>query len=210
MKKVYEDLIEFHHACEVPHLTAPTVLSEDRRILRARLIDEEREELRAAMAARDLPAIAQELVDLIYVTVGTALEYGIPLPDVWNEVHAANMRKVDPATGKVRRREDGKVLKPEGWIGPDVSAILTWHSERTKRPNIPGIMNERDRAWTIIHPDGSRVSFTDYNQEITGHTESAPRFPVLGPYIGYSKSAYYVVGEANRLGWTVIDHGVPR
>jgi hypothetical protein len=30
------------------------------------------------------------------------------------------MAKVDPVTGLVRRRDDGKVLKPEGWKAPDV------------------------------------------------------------------------------------------
>lgn len=69
--------------------------------------------------------------------------------------------------------------------------------------NIPGIMNERDRIWTIQHPSGVTVSFTDYNQEITGHDESASDFPVLGQYIHYGGNAYYVVGEANRLGWKV-------
>lgn len=70
---------------------------------------------------------------------------------------------------------------------------------------IPGIMNERDRVWTIRHPNGTEVSFTDYNQEITGHTDNASEFPVLGEHIRYGGNAYYVVGEANRLGWTVID-----
>lgn len=70
---------------------------------------------------------------------------------------------------------------------------------------IPGIMNNRDRAWKIVHPDGAEVSFTDYNQEITGHTDNAADFPVLGKHIHYGGNAYYVVGEANRMGWTVFD-----
>jgi hypothetical protein len=72
---------------------------------------------------------------------------------------------------------------------------------------VPGIMNSHDRVWTIKHPNGLEVSFTDYNQEITGHTDNAKEFPDLGKYIHYGGNAYYVVGEANRRGWTVIDRG---
>jgi predicted HAD superfamily Cof-like phosphohydrolase len=38
------------------------------------------------------------------------------------------MAKVDPATGKVIKRADGKVLKPEGWTPPDVAAALAVES----------------------------------------------------------------------------------
>ena len=49
---------------------------------------------------------------------------GIPLDRVWAAVHRSNMAKVDPATGKVIKRADGKVLKPEGWTPPDIPAAL--------------------------------------------------------------------------------------
>lgn len=68
--------------------------------------------------------IADGLADVIYVAVGAALEFGIPLDRVWAEVHRSNMAKVDPATGKVIKRADGKVLKPEGWTPPDVAGVL--------------------------------------------------------------------------------------
>ena len=61
---------------------------------------------------------------MIYIAVGTALELGIPLEPVWDEVHRSNMAKVDPETGKVRKREDGKVLKPEGWVRPDIAGAI--------------------------------------------------------------------------------------
>ena len=34
------------------------------------------------------------------------------------------MAKVDPATGKVTKREDGKVLKPAGWKSPDIAGAI--------------------------------------------------------------------------------------
>jgi predicted HAD superfamily Cof-like phosphohydrolase len=103
----------------------PQVPSQDRQKLRYDLIVEEVvKELLPALVQEDLVQIADALADSIYVLVGTALEYGIPLDRVWAVVQRANMAKVDPTTGKVRKREDGKVLKPEGWTAPDIDAIL--------------------------------------------------------------------------------------
>lgn len=118
------DLIEFHNATEVPVRSKPVLPTEDEQALRFNLITEEFHEVLDALTKKDLPEIAKELVDLVYVTIGTAVQYGIPFNDVWEEVHASNMAKVDPVTGKVRRREDGKVLKPEGWQKPDIKKVL--------------------------------------------------------------------------------------
>ena len=64
---------------------------------------------------------SKELVDVLYVFIGTALRYGIPLDAVWDEVQRSNMAKV---SGDVRRRDDGKILKPEGWTPPDILSIV--------------------------------------------------------------------------------------
>jgi predicted HAD superfamily Cof-like phosphohydrolase len=39
----------------------------------------------------------------------------------WAEVVRSNMAKVDPVTGKVIKRADGKILKPEGWTPPQLA-----------------------------------------------------------------------------------------
>lgn len=125
MKTLVDDVKAFHVACDVPVLNKPTIPPADRVKLRINLIDEEvNRELIPAMIAGDLPKIADGLADSVYVHVGTALEYGIPLEVIWGIVQAANMDKVDPVTGKVIRREDGKILKPSGWKPPDVEAAL--------------------------------------------------------------------------------------
>jgi len=124
MRKLMDDVAAFHRACDVPALDKPQIPPLARVQLRAALIKEEAKETIEAMRLDDLPAIADGLADLIYVTVGTALEYGIPLDCVWDAVQQANMAKVDPTTGKVRKREDGKVLKPDGWTPPDIAAVL--------------------------------------------------------------------------------------
>ncbi|SCB51775.1 Predicted phosphohydrolase, Cof family, HAD superfamily [Bradyrhizobium yuanmingense] len=122
---IMRDLRAFHVACGAPVPKVPQFPSEDRINLRLDILDEEHRELHDAVRDRDLVEVADALADIIYVTAGMALEFGVPLERVWNEVHRSNMAKVDPVTGKVRRRDDGKVLKPEGWTPPDIMAALT-------------------------------------------------------------------------------------
>jgi predicted HAD superfamily Cof-like phosphohydrolase len=87
-----------------------------------KLITEEFNELCDAEEANDLVEIADALADIIYIACGTAVSYGIPLDKVFEEVHRSNMAKL--VDGKVLRREDGKVQKPEGWTPPDIEGVL--------------------------------------------------------------------------------------
>lgn len=79
--------------------------------------------------------LAKEAIDLIYVVAGLLNNLNIPADLVWNLVHKSNMAKIDPATGKVTKRHDGKILKPEGWQKPDVLALLmeTHHANHKSR-----------------------------------------------------------------------------
>jgi predicted HAD superfamily Cof-like phosphohydrolase len=120
MKNLLNDVAAFHKACDVPILEVPTIPPMARQELRLDLISEEYRETINALGEANIVAIADGIADLIYVLVGTALEYGIPLDRVWNEVQRTNMTKIDINTGKVRKREDGKVLKPDGWKAPDI------------------------------------------------------------------------------------------
>lgn len=87
------------------------------------LIDEEYDELQKARAERNLVGIIDALQDLKYVIYGYELRLGIASEEHFSEVHAANMRKLGP-DGKPIYREDGKILKPEGWTGPDHETII--------------------------------------------------------------------------------------
>lgn len=66
-----------------------------------------------------LAAVADDIVDSVYVIVGTASALGIDIEPVWEAVQRANMAKL---TGPIR--EDGKQLKPEGWTPPDINKII--------------------------------------------------------------------------------------
>lgn len=90
---------------------------------RISLLYEEFQEYIAAENANDRVAVADALADIMYIICGTAIEYDIPLNEVFVEVHRSNMSKLTP-DGKVLRREDGKILKPEGWTPPDIRKVL--------------------------------------------------------------------------------------
>jgi predicted HAD superfamily Cof-like phosphohydrolase len=104
----------------------PFLPNANERELRMRLMKEEYKEYKKAEKANDLVNLASELADIIYIACGTAVSYGIPLNEVFEEVHKANMSKL--INGKVIRREDGKIQKPEGWQPANIEAILKKHS----------------------------------------------------------------------------------
>lgn len=62
----------------------------------------------------NLVDIADAVADCIYVISGTATAFGIDAEQVFEIVHAANMRKTEGPT-----RIDGKRLKPLGWQPPE-------------------------------------------------------------------------------------------
>jgi predicted HAD superfamily Cof-like phosphohydrolase len=100
----------------------PEFPDEDERKLRVKLLKEEFIEYMDGESSNELIEVADALADIIYIACGTAVSYGIPLDEIFEEVHASNMAKL--VDGKVIRREDGKIQKPEGWQPPNISAIL--------------------------------------------------------------------------------------
>lgn len=89
------------------------------------LIDEEHnEELKEAVANEDTVEVLDALVDILVVTIGAINSIGADAEGAWNEVMRTNFAKVDPETGKVQRRADGKVLKPDDWQGPELAQFL--------------------------------------------------------------------------------------
>lgn len=82
--------------------------------LRFALMDEEHDEVVEAINHGDKVQVAKELCDLVYVVVGTAIAMGIPFNECFAALQTSNMTKV--VDGKVVFREDGKVLKGEGYV----------------------------------------------------------------------------------------------
>jgi len=88
------------------------------------LIREEFNELLDAYADRDIVEIADACADLKWVIEGLEHTLQLPQQNVWDEVARSNLAKISE-DGTVLRREDGKILKPEGWTEPDIKSILT-------------------------------------------------------------------------------------
>lgn len=89
------------------------------------LIEEEyNRELKDAIEAKDRVEIFDALLDIIVVTIGAMNSLGVDAEGGWNEVMQTNFAKIDPETGKCRKREDGKILKPEDWIAPDLAKFI--------------------------------------------------------------------------------------
>ncbi len=130
---IRDQVMAFHHAVDVPVNTTPRELTSARLELRLGLIYEEFSELleaagyfigvggltRSPLARFDMVEVADALGDLDYVNEGLRLEMGIDGAPIAAEIHRTNMQKLD---GPIR--EDGKRLKPEGWLPPDIRGLL--------------------------------------------------------------------------------------
>jgi len=116
----------FHEVFGIGNGDRPTAdLGEDGFMLRYNLMREENEEYLEACRKGDLVEIADALGDMMYILFGTICKHGLQqqMADVFDEIHRSNMSKLG-ADGKPIYREDGKVLKGEGYFRPDIRAIL--------------------------------------------------------------------------------------
>jgi predicted HAD superfamily Cof-like phosphohydrolase len=89
------------------------------------LMDEEWKELKAALLMEDRVEQLDALLDFIVVTIGAIHSGGFDGEGGWKEVIGTNLAKIDKETGKVRKREDGKVLKPVGWVPPELAPFVS-------------------------------------------------------------------------------------
>ena len=84
------------------------------------LIKEEFTELQEAIEMQNDVEQLDALIDILVVTIGAIHSAGMDAEGAWKEVMRTNFAKIDKETGKVRKREDGKVLKPIGWTPPNL------------------------------------------------------------------------------------------
>jgi predicted HAD superfamily Cof-like phosphohydrolase len=94
---------QFHNTFNAPVLLSPTLIDKKRAEFRIKLIQEELDELKEAVANDDLVEVADALADIQYVLSGTILEFG--MKDIFNkmfdEVHQSNMSKACTSPGEV-------------------------------------------------------------------------------------------------------------
>ncbi len=118
-KTVTEMVKQFHRLGRLPIATEVwnDTYTSRRRI---NLITEEYEELMQAFARGDAVEALDALCDLVYVCVGTAVEYGWNFDEAFDRVHKSNLTKVKTP----RYREDGKFLKSDDFEPPDLKDLI--------------------------------------------------------------------------------------
>ena len=123
MSKTFTDVTVFMTAAgqSVPPFNANR---SDQSDLYMKLIQEEHTELMDAEAVSDDAEICDACFDLMWVIVGYMKSRGWDCENIWDEGAKSNLSKIDSATGKVKKREDGKILKPEGWKPPDFAKFV--------------------------------------------------------------------------------------
>lgn len=94
-------------------------LNEEQAKLYEKLITEEYIEFRDAIADQDKTEQLDACFDLIWVTIGYMHSMGWKCGEAWAEGSWSNHSKIDKETGKVLKRPDGKIMKPEGWQPPN-------------------------------------------------------------------------------------------
>ena len=118
MDKYQEWVKDFHYKYGITVNEKPTIPDEKTRKLRMILIEEEFKEFIEATQSGNIVQIADAIVDLMYIAYGSAVSYGIDVEPIFHEVHRSNMTK------EGNMREDGKVLKGNGWKPPNVESLL--------------------------------------------------------------------------------------
>jgi predicted HAD superfamily Cof-like phosphohydrolase len=120
MTNPFRDQEKFMRACD----QSVEDFNQDQFKLYLGLIEEEYKELKEAVNNHDQVETLDALIDILVVTIGAIHSAGYDAEGAWKEVMNTNFAKIDKETGKVRKREDGKVLKPLGWAAPELESFL--------------------------------------------------------------------------------------
>lgn len=126
----FEEVGKFHSRFDLPVAqinTGPRMVDHETFLFRYQFLEEELHELLKSHRDGDLAGVADALVDLVYVALGTAHMYGIPFDEIFNEVQRANMQKErskGSADPRSKRGSSLDVVKPAGWRPPDVDGII--------------------------------------------------------------------------------------
>ena len=120
MTNPFRDQEKFMKACD----QSVGEINKDQYKLYLDLMEEEWRELKAGLLMEDRVEQLDALLDFIVVTIGAIHSGGFDSEGAWKEVMTTNLAKIDKETGKVRKREDGKVLKPLGWKPPELAQFV--------------------------------------------------------------------------------------
>ena len=106
MANPFRDQAKFMQACD----QSTDTFNEAQYKLYCDLIEEEyNDEFKTALANNNRVEQLDALIDILVVTIGAIHSAGFDAEGAWREVMRSNLSKIDKETGKVRKREDGKV-----------------------------------------------------------------------------------------------------
>lgn len=139
MSDMYKDIKEFHKRFQLdPSNPEPHLLDSELLRFRADFMLEEFQEFLNACRENNLHDAFDALIDLSYVTLGTAYLMSLPFDQGWDEVHRANMAKTraidllnmpnlpDAIRQSLEKRNSKyDVVKPPGWVKPDLTKFIT-------------------------------------------------------------------------------------
>lgn len=170
MRQLFDQVRTFMRAAGQQWAHIPEFPSVGTIDLGLRLIREEWDELGDAVAEvpiapmevtpeqkqKILANVADALGDLLYVVTWNALAWGLPMPEIMDEIQRANMAKFGPGSFK---DEHGKVQKPPGWQPPNIEQFTVPRELRPKMPEVvrtpcTNKFNLKDRVLSFIasHP----------------------------------------------------------
>ena len=114
---MYNDVVKFIEACDQERNDKNVLLYKN-------LVREEFDEFIKAYLENDNEAQLDGCMDMIWVILGYCYMKGYDVKGAWDEVTRSNHMKIDTETGKVKKRSDGKVLKPDGWTPPNLKPFV--------------------------------------------------------------------------------------
>ena len=173
MEKQLLQVRAWQEAVGAPLPEKPTMLDKKRAKLRQSILQEEVTELKNA---KDMNDVADAICDILYVTFGTAHEYGLGdrLTMMFDEVHSSNMSKFDE-DGKPIYREDGKVMKGDSFRPPNLARILNRRFH---------LFTKTDKGFSDVIAEISKLQSERWNKRIEGAiSEHLSRFDKIKMWI---------------------------
>ena len=97
---------------------------------RTSFLIEELAEYTQAITKKDSAAALDALVDIVYIALGTAWLFNLPFERAWEQVQKANMSKIRSKSKSKKRGTSFDVIKPKGWIPPDIEQVIEEEREK--------------------------------------------------------------------------------
>lgn len=114
-KNNFQDVVNMHHYFGIEIKYTPAHMSSAQLKERSDFLQEELDEFKAAVAQQDMCEMADALIDIVVVAMGTAAMMGLPWDSLWDDVLRANMAK---QRGVGKRGYAVDLIKPKNWVPP--------------------------------------------------------------------------------------------